>query len=110
MGEHIFVMTEHNISLRAQRRIRSWPPGPEPISHLAGEPWPSTTPATDHQAVGARLLQCLIGVFKADDIAIGDYRNSHRRLDETDELPVGGAGVKLAACAAMDSDHADAAR
>src|SRR4029077_1759556 len=108
MDEHVFVMTEHDIALCAQRRVGGATAAPEPIGHLASKPRPAIASPTDHQAVGARLPQCLIGVLEADNVAIGDNRNSYRVLDKTDEFPVGETGIELASCSTMHSNHPDA--
>src|SRR6516164_10139210 len=109
MDEHVLVMTERDVAMGGERRIGCAAAACEPIGHLTRKPRPPAAFPADHQAVGARLAQRLIGALQAHDIAVGDDRDPYRILDETDELPVGGAGIELAARAAMDSDHPNAA-
>src|SRR6516164_929814 len=109
MSQHVFVMTEHDVALRAQRWIGASPAVPKPLRYLASEPRPSTASAANHQAVGSRFAQRLIGTLEAYDVAIDDDRDAYRILDETDEVPVGGAGIELAARVTVDGDHADPA-
>src|SRR6516165_12397090 len=100
VDEHVLVMAEHDVELHLERRLGYAQPALEPLDDLTDEPGPSVASATDHQTVGARLGQCLIGVVEGEDVAVGDDGNADCILNFADEFPIGGSGIKLAASAA----------
>src|SRR6516164_2288259 len=109
MEEHLFVMAEHDIELRRERRIRHAPPSLQPFDHLADEPRSPVAAAANHQSDRTRFLECLVGIVESRYIAIRDDRNGDSFLDPADEAPVGRAGIKLTARTAVYGNHTDPA-
>src|SRR5690606_33711842 len=62
----------------------------------------------DHDAVGAGVVEHVLGLLRAADVAVGDHRDLHQRLDVGDGVVLGFAHVLVGAGAAVDGDGADA--
>src|SRR5579872_3546351 len=76
---------------------------------LAEEPGPPIGAAPDYHPIGARAGERLAGAFRGGDIAIDDDRDGDRLLHLANKGPIGASLIELAAGAAMDGHHADAA-
>ena len=108
MLEHRVEVHAHRRILLGERRIGQALAGAQVVHGLIQEPRPTISAAADHDAVGPRLLERIVDVVQGLDIAVGDHRQSGRRLDLADEAPVGMAVVEVAAGAAVHSQHLDA--
>src|SRR5436190_22836723 len=79
------------------------------MNHLAQEPRTAIGATADHDSIGAGLIERLPRILERYDIAVDDDGNANRFLYPAHERPICPAIIKLAAGAAMHSDHADTA-
>src|SRR5262249_28737922 len=79
------------------------------VDNLAKEPWPPIAPAANHQTVGARFLQSLIGRVEVGDVAVGDYRDPDALLDCPDKPPISRSRIELTAGTSVHCYHSNAA-
>ena len=110
MKEHFVVEREDDVALGGKRRRGLLATCGEVARELAGKPRATLGAASDHHPVGAGARQRFPGARKAGDVAIDHHRYGDRGLDRAHRIPIGGAGIELAAGAAMHGDELHARR
>ena len=80
----------------------------EVMPDLAEDPRPALRGAADHHRVGARCARARARLLGRGDVAVGDHRNRHRRLDGADRVVLDGADEGAGARAAVHGERADA--
>ena len=102
-------MLEQHIAHVLHRWRRQDLAGGQKMGDLAEDPGIALGGTADHQAVGARGAQHLRGLIRAGDVAVGDDRDAHRRLDGGDGFVFGFALVLIGARAAVHGQQLHAA-
>src|SRR5579885_1379268 len=109
MKEDVLVMLQHRLELLCKRWIGPARSGPQIVHHLGREPGAAVGATADHDSVSARLQARGVHILEGRDVAVDDHGNPHGILHRAHELPIGASLVKLAARAAVDRHHANAA-
>src|SRR6266576_940721 len=61
------------------------------VSDLAENLWPPLSRATDHDSVGARVLEYVLRLLGSGDVAVCHHRQARRPLDFADRVVLGSA-------------------
>src|SRR5207248_110457 len=80
----VFQVLDQGVAHRGYARWRQALAGAQKMQYFTENPGISLGGAPDHEAVGPRLFQDLHGLLRGTDIAVGDDRDAHRRLDRGD--------------------------